>query len=74
MPVTEAWFPGLVTPVPIVPETGLNELTARAAAAPGTGTPSQVRTRAALTRHAISVGASELPGPGTASPDNPLSP
>src|SRR5580698_8083410 len=66
--------PLIVTSVPIVPEAGLNELTTRAAAAPGTGTPFQVSTRASPARHAISTGASKLPGPGTASPDNPLSP
>src|ERR1700728_2923870 len=49
-PVTSANpEPLIVTSVPIVPETGLNELTAKAAAAPGTGTPSQVGTRAAPT-------------------------
>jgi hypothetical protein len=43
--------PLIVTSVPIVPETGLNELTARAATAPGTATPSQARTRATPTSH-----------------------
>jgi hypothetical protein len=43
--------PLIVTSVPIVPETGLNELTARGVTAPGTATPSQARTRATPTSH-----------------------
>jgi hypothetical protein len=54
--------PLIVTSVPIVPEAGLNELTARAAAAPGTGTPFQVSTRAAPIRTPSAQARTNFPG------------